>query len=506
MTAPTDDLLDLAGVAAILRAGWRQLLAFASSGILVGIIAVMVIPPRWEGRASVLTSRTEPGMFGAANGVAGLASSAVLGGSIGGSLTSQTETDLALLRSHRLLLEVGDEVPLSARLRHPRLPLSSVVTSFRPAGAFRPLRLVAEAEGGRWRLRGRGVDTLAIPGQPIRLSVGTLTLATGVPDRFELTLYDLEEGLARSARRVEVTRDGGNILQVAVRWEDSVTGARIANGLIDRYLTWRQDADAGENAERIRFVTAQLDSTQAQLDGALGSLRRYQEASGQLDPEQTGSGLLQLATDLNARLRVVVLEAQALETLFGRVGDGSASVRTLTGFPTFLRSQTLNDLLTELVKLESERATFLATRTLEDPAVAGRTEAIRILEAQLLPIARTYRASLAEDRARLVQAVDSVADRLAELPGQGQQHFLLVREVKRLNELSIGLETQLVQLRLATVGEGGTARQVDQALVPRRPVYPRRALTIVAGGALGLLIGLTLVLFAAPRRRNASVT
>ncbi len=505
MSADRDELFDVASLASLLAAGWRTLAGCVMGGVLVGALAQLLIPPQWDGRASVLTSRQEPGMLSAASAAGGAA-----GALLGGSMATQAETDLALLRSRRLLREVGEELPLSVRLRSPRLPLASVLRAFQPTGAFKPVKLKGTAEGGRWRLRGtvhdRTIDAVASPGVPITLPVGVLTLATAPPQEFELLLYDLEEGLARTAKKVDVARDGGNVLEVAVRWDDSVTGAQIANAVVGRYLAWRRDADAGDNALRLRFVRAQTDTIRTRLDIALAALRRYQEGTGQLDPAQTGSGLLQLSGDLNTRLRTVVLESQSLDALFERLSAGTASARALTGFPTFLRSQALNDLLAELAKLESERATLLATRTAEDPNVTGRAEAIRVLEAQLLPIARTYAEALAADRVRLVQAVDSVAKRVALLPGQGQEHFLLLREVARLNEQSLGLEAQMLQLRLATVGEGGTARQVDEALSSRKPAWPRKLVTFGGGAALGLLLGLFVLLFSAPRRRPLAST
>jgi uncharacterized protein involved in exopolysaccharide biosynthesis len=499
VTRPADDLLDVAELLALLRAGWRWLLGGTVAGLVAGLTLVWVLPPQWEGRASVLTTRSDPGLLGAA---AGIASSTMLGSS----LNAQAETDLALLRSRRLLHEVSAVLPLSVRLRAPRLPVASVVQRFVPQGLFKPLRLDGQAEGDGWRLRGPGVDTLVRAGQPLALPVGTLTLAAGAPARFALTLYDADEGVERSAKRVSVTRAGGTLLSVAVRWDDSVTGAQIANALVARYLAWRRDTDAGENATRLAFVSAQADTARARLDSALQALREYQEATGQLDPGQTGGGLLQLAAELNGRLRGVVLEAEALDALLDALDRGSAAARTLTGFPTFLRSQTLNDLLGELVSLESQRATLLATRTPEDPAVVGRTEAIRVLEGQLLPIARTYRAALAQDQARVGQAVDSVAQVVAQLPGQGQRHFYLLREVQRFNELSLALASQQVQLRLATVGEGGTARAVDEALPRRKPSRPRPLLSVGGGAAAGLLFGLVMVLAVAPRRRPSLVT
>jgi uncharacterized protein involved in exopolysaccharide biosynthesis len=146
---------------------------------------------------------------------------------------------------------------------------------------------------------------------------------------------------------------------------------------------------------------------------------------------------------------------------------------------------------------------LLETHTDRDPAVAGRTEAINNVEAQLLPLARTYADALGRNRSELRTSADSVDRLLAAMPATGARFFELTREVQRLNATALALQSQRLQLRMATITEGGNARQVDVAEPNKKAAWPSPTLFLVLGVAGGLLAGVVaalLPLVAAPQR------
>jgi uncharacterized protein involved in exopolysaccharide biosynthesis len=501
MTGPDDELLDLGALARLLARGWTRVVGGIVAGVAVGALAYVLIPPLWQSRASVLTRRSDSSPFGMASEMAGGAATALLGKDASASL----ETDMALLRSRRLLSEVAERIPLGARVLEPRVPLSDVVTAWVPTGAFRPLDIVAAREGAGWRLTGTDVNVVATAGQATDVGMGALTVAPSAPDAFRLRLYDGDEMLRRAGKRITVDRDGGNIVGVAVRWDDSVTGSAVANALVERFVDWRRRTDAGENAARYDFVAAQADSVRDRVVAAIRELRRYQESSGQSDPALMGKALLETQQELSAQLLAVSLEAEALSALLARIERRDATARQIPAFPPFLESAAINELLTELTRLETSRTTLLATRTEADPTVQAQAQAIAQLEQQLAPMANTYAAALAADRATLQRTVDSVAAALTTLPGIGERNWVLSREVQVLNQTSLALEEQRVRLRLATITEGGSAQQLDVATATRKPVRPTKALCFGGGAGVGLLFGVGLALLGGvPTRRVRS--
>lgn len=512
MTTRDGDLLDLGQLFGALRAGWLKILISAILGVGIAGILLLVLPKRWEGRASVLVSSGEEmgsSLLQKAGVPDGIAAS-ILGRSAAG----QMETELELLRSRRLIGEVADSLQLGALLRSPaRMPASRVVERFEPAGAFRRLDLTAERVEAGWRLQGDGVDTTIRAGTAARLPVGTISFAASAPERFSLRLLDHEDATTRVQKRLSISRAGGEVAAATLRWDDSLTSAAIPNALVARYLELRRRVDRGDNAERYAFVATQADSLERKLKNALQELRAYQQRSGVMDPAINGKALLESSVQLRQQLGAVTLEHQALRALLTRIGDDTRrDVRHLAAFPAFLRSPAVNDLLSQLVRLESERLTLLETHTERDPAVAGRTAAIRNIEAQLLPLGHTYGDALARNQSELRASADSVDRLLAGLPVAEERFFELTREVQRLNAMSLALQSQRLQLRLATITEGGRARQVDIAEPTKKPAWPSIPLFLAFGVAVGFLAGILAALSPlvlapnrAPERARSSV-
>jgi uncharacterized protein involved in exopolysaccharide biosynthesis len=503
MTTRDDDLLNLGQLLGALRVGWLRLFVLTLVGAGVAGVLLLVLPKRWEGRASVLVSSGEEAggsLLQKAGIPEGIAAS-ILGRSAAG----QMETELELLRSRRLIGEVADSLQLGVRLRSPGgTAASTVVASFTPVGAFRRFDLTGERSGTGWRIQGKGVDTTVSAGASLELPVGTLSLSATAPDRFSLRLLDREDATTRLQKRLSITRAGGEIAAATVRWDDSLTAAEIPNVMVARYLALRRRVDQGVNAERYAFATAQADSLERQLKRALEELKLYQQRSQSIDPEITGKVLVEASTTLHQQLSTVTLEHQALRELLTRIGtDRPRDVRQLAAFPAFLRSAGINDLLSQLIRLESERLALLETHTDRDPAVAGRTEAINNVEAQLLPLARTYADALGRNRSELRTSADSVDRLLAAMPATSARFFELTREVQRLNATALALQSQRLQLRMATITEGGNARQVDVAEPNKKAAWPSPTLFLVLGVAGGLLAGVVaalLPLVAAPQR------
>jgi hypothetical protein len=111
------------------------------------------------------------------------------------------------------------------------------------------------------------------------------------------------------------------------------------------------------------------------------------------------------------------------------------------------------------------------------------------LEQQLQPMGAAYAQSLARQRSVLEAQAGRFDASLGALPAQAQSFTRLAREVRRLGQTALALQTQLLDARLAAIGEGGEVRQVDAAMVPKKPAFPRPSLVLPAGLVGGLLLG-----------------
>lgn len=503
--ADSEATLDLAEIWRAVRHGWRFVVSWIVAGLAIGALVLLFWPRSFEGRASVLLRAASDGgtSFLSRVGVP----SEVTSGLLGAAVKSPLETELQLLQSQSILSDVGDSLGLQVRVIVPAgIPSWRVVAPAHYGGAFKKrkygfsVKREGEARSGKLRtydVSGDGFTGTVMAGDSLRLPAATIRLRDSLPDAFRIEIVDREDLLKRLVKRLAVQKAGGEVAAIVFQAPDSATAAAVPNLLGSMYLGLRKTVDRGINQRRFEFLTTQGDSLERQLAAAQRSLRRQQEESGVLDPETSGKALLDANFKLREQLEAVIVEESALNHLLQQIGSGTLEPRQLAAYPAFLKSPGINDLVGLLSRLEAERVALLQQRTEAEPNVMARTEGIKVLEAQLLPLARTYATSLARQHTELERAKDSLDTVLETLPGTAESAVALQRDVKRLAQTEMAVQVQRVEAKLAAIGEGGEARQVDLAEPSKKPVFPTPAIALGVGGAVGLVFGVIAALLSA---------
>ncbi|HET8655708.1 MAG TPA: GNVR domain-containing protein, partial [Longimicrobiaceae bacterium] len=262
------------------------------------------------------------------------------------------------------------------------------------------------------------------------------------------------------------------------------------NALVKKYLERRRTTDRGVNQRRYEFLAERTDSVRADLSRAEDALRGQQERSGMLDPAAFGDAELERGMKLRTDLDEAQVEERAFREVLNQVAAGSISARGLAAYPTLLGNPAINEILARLQTLESQRTELLDRRTPRDPDVILLNEQIQQVEDRLVALSRSYLDGVGRREAQLQSELSGYHDVLARLPAQAEAHYRLDREVRRLSETLVAMQTQLVQARLAAITEGGEARPVDTAVPPRKPAFPRPLLNLAIGLLGGLVLGM----------------
>ena len=504
MSTSSPDTIDLADVARSVRRGWRVVLGSIAACLVLALLVILFGPRRFEGKASAIVRSADPSssllsrLGGDALGGLAAGAGAIFGG--GG---TQLETEIQILESKSVLGEVVDSLMLQVQPREPEgLPATRFVREVRLPGSFKRLDLDFERTGSnQYRVTGDGVNATAAAGGAVATPVGIIRLRDSLPASFTVRLLDHEDAVKQLSKHLDVKKAGGEVLAVSYRAPDSITAAAVPNVALSTYLARKKTSDRGVNAHRVEFLSAQLDSTAVQLASAEQALRLFQERSGLLDPEVMGKLELEQAADLRKSLGEVEVEQGALDQMLAQVAAGHMTQRQLAAFPAFLKSGGINDLLSRISELETQRTRLLETRLESDRDVVALTRSINDLQSQLVPLGKAYSGALQRQRSEIERQLGTMSAQLDQFPGEAQTSGRLVREVKRLGLTYAALQTQLVEARLSAIAEGGDIRQLDAATVPKKVAFPDPVITTSAGVGLGLVVGLLLALVAGSHGR-----
>jgi tyrosine-protein kinase Etk/Wzc len=491
------DLIDLADAGQILRRRWHHVVLAMLLGTAAAVAVVLWAPRRFDGAASIVV-RSAPDAGSSLLGRLGLPAELAPAG-LGGALKSPLETELQILESRAVLGAVSDSLGLQVRVLSPRgYAPSQLLRPARYDGAFRRKKITFERVADGYQVRGPGIEGVVTPARPLDTPVGRLTLAAGaLPQKFTIQLLDREDALKRLAEQLDIGKAGGEVVAVGYGASDSLSAAQVPNAIVSAYLARRRTSDRTVNAYRADFLAAQLDSVNRQLADAEGALRGFQEgAGGVIDPELVGKIEYEGASRVRESLAANEVESAALDSLLTQVADGRASARQLAGYPTLLRSPAINEIVAQLARNEADRTRLMERRNPIDPEIVALDSSIKGLEQQLVPIGRAYAYSLERQRSELRSQTRAFDAAIARLPGAAQSYVRLQRDVRRLGTTSLALQSQLLDARLAAVGEGGETRPLDVATVPKKVSFPKPIPTLLAGFGGGLVGGVLLVLVA----------
>lgn len=434
-------------VRALRRAGMR-LGVLTGLGVLVGVGVSRIVPARFDGELMLLV-RTPPDpstmMAERLGPLAGLTG--------GAADPTDLVTEIELLRSRSLIGEVVDSLGLQ-RSAGRRVP-GTIPAVPLPSGRFRPRRVTMD--GARVRI------------------------------------VDREDAIEEALERFTVTRLGGDVLALRFEARDSLTAAAFPNLVARRYLARRTTVDRGLNQRDYEFAVAQADSSRRALRQSLAALRRLQQRQRLLDVQTVGRAEAEQAASLQAALATVQGERVALDSVLLGVRTGG-DARVLAGFPAFLKSPAVNELVAEMSRLQTERTRLLVAQRDSAPMVRAVVAARDSLAAQLIPLASTYAASLERQQGTLLASLSSQLASRGQLAAAGERIFYAQLEVERSAATVLAVEKRVLEARLAAAKEGGDVRVIDPAVPPRTVSFPKPLGAAVIGGLLGLAMGVLVAL------------
>jgi uncharacterized protein involved in exopolysaccharide biosynthesis len=274
-------------------------------------------------------------------------------------------------------------------------------------------------------------------------------------------------------RRPEI---GSRLVTIRVDDEDRDLAAAVVGVMIDEYLAFRAREERGEMGSTAAELRRQVDTVRVALREAEEALRRYQESSGLVVPEEQAAQQVKRYAALRAELDQAEARRTALAAVLAVVQDRavggtiSGAYRQLATFPALFENQAVQDLVQTLVTLENQLSDLRLDRS-------------------LLTTGMQYREALDEGVRTVRGALAGIDAELGRLPAQTMRYVRLARAREVAEERFVLLERQLRQTELRDALRLDQVRVVDAPVVAEAddPVFPRPAvhlmLALILAGA-----------------------
>jgi len=346
------------------------------------------------------------------------------------------------------ILVVGMTISLVVALCLPK-EYQSTVRLMPPDSKTGAMGLLAGlmSEGGA----GIGLGDLLGSKTPSALFINILqsrTVQDRIVDRFNLReVYKAkyqEQARQTLAERTSISEDmKSGVITLSVLDRSPQRAAEIANAYVEELDRLSASlTTSAAHRERV-FIEERLKQVKRELDDAAGQFSRFSSKTGAIDIKEQGKAIVGAAAQVRAEVAAAESELRGLQQVYT---DNNVRVKALKARIAELRK--------ELTKAESPKPT---TATDSDPARDSLGTSLQKLPLLSVPYADLYR------RAQVQAAVYEVLTKQYELAK--------VQEAKEIP----------------------TVRVLDNGQVPERKSRPKRALVVIFGSAVSLLLAVFLV-------------
>ena len=315
---------------------------------------------------------------------------------------------------------------------------------------------------------------------------------------------------------------GTDVIQITFEAGDPKIAADVVNKIAEIYIRNDIQANRAEAGAAREFIQQQLPKTEAAARAADSELRRFRERYSIVKLDEEASASVKIISDLDgqiaeakAQLADTSARSQALQS---RVGSNPQQALAISAVS---QSPAVQEVLTQLQQAQQELAVEQTRYRSGYPTITSLERRIAALNAllnqrisavstsgQSFPVSElqpgALRQSLIEDFvhaevdrqgltsriALLSQTQDVYRQRAKVLPGLDQSQQELERRVQAAQTTYENLLTRLSEVQVAENQSIGTARLVSPALMPQNPTNISKNIVFLAGGLVGLLLGI----------------
>ncbi|MBI2535968.1 MAG: hypothetical protein HYW06_03155 [Gemmatimonadetes bacterium] len=232
----------------------------------------------------------------------------------------------------------------------------------------------------------------------------------------------------------------------------------------------------------------------AELRRAEQALKRWQERTRLIAPDEQSKVLVERYSDLSAQIAAVKTELGALDPLLARVeGDTAAAPAwaDLVAFPRFVQNQTIGALVAQLTELERDRLALASRRTPENRDLRVLDQQVQKLQASLESLVRGYREATINELAGFRSELRQLDSMLGSAPSSTLELARRQRDVRLLSEVYLLTQQRLRQEELREALTFSNVQVIDPPALRYKPVWPRKKLGLGVGflvaGVFGLL-------------------
>jgi succinoglycan biosynthesis transport protein ExoP len=318
----------------------------------------------------------------------------------------------------------------------------------------------------------------------------------------------------RLSQMIRTTRLGMTyVIRIDVSAAKPLQAQRLAKAIADAYLADQMDTKSAAERRDTSWLTNRLQQQRSDLLASEAAVESIRQKFGLTETDNGPGSTLdrQAVTEVNAELAKAEGDVAATQAKYEQSEQVMHSGGGLDGLSDVTSSKVIEDLRKQQAEA-SRRLTDLSSRYTRDYPERRAAERDRdAINAQVSLETSRIVAALRNDYQTALARRNALQSQLTRLVGAvsavgSAQGRVQLREAERVAEANrTAYEASLGRLRDVEeqeTREDAEARIISEPQIPEAPSFPRATIFVPAGGALGLLGGLGVVLLAPLLRKR----
>ena len=322
-----------------------------------------------------------------------------------------------------------------------------------------------------------------------------------------LTREDIVSGYSHHVK--STLRRNTRLIDITVSIANPTLAARLANGLVENYLTQDAQVQQATTAGASIFLQQEADRLKKKLEASDQALQDYRKKVGAISLAQNQDIVTPELQDLNKRLteiKAVVIQAQGA---YQDSLDMSTNVEGLLAYPQVANDPDVLKIASAVSQLENEFAVIRQRYRSKHPKYILAESSLAGLKTQLDTTILKVRTRIQESlriayqnaqtaQAGLVTQLHTTETNAMQLGDSAVRFNVLTREVQSDQALFDSVIARLGETAMAAQITPERIRAIQPALVPELPSSPKTRLLFLLAifGGLGVGLGISFLLYA----------
>lgn len=315
-------------------------------------------------------------------------------------------------------------------------------------------------------------------------------------DNFEAALLPFDtkvEALRKGIKAVELGRQT-SIIRASYEHNDPVLARDIVNALVQAYLDQSVGFKTEEASQTVSFIEEQINLLSKELNTSEQDLQIYKSNTGIVQLDSEAQALIGKISDMEKNRADIMLQRQQIE--FARDALRQAKQKGEIYSPGVMKNDPLvAGLAAKLSELEVQKKALLTDYTEAHQGVKSVKNQIDEIQNKILAIYDTSRFNLAKQEEAVINQLKIYESQMRRLPDVERD----LARLTRLSKVNADIYTFLLQkheeTRIARASTISNINIVDPAIIPNRPIKPKKAQNLLLGLIFGMALGIGLVFF-----------